>query len=98
MSTHPISYQLQLFIADNEPNSLQAKANLEQICSRYLSDNFYQLEIIDVLENFQLAFQQGILVTPTLLIKSPLPVKMVVGTLTEVRLVLNAMQIVENQL
>jgi circadian clock protein KaiB len=98
MSIRHISYQLQLFIADNEPNSLQAKANLEQICIRYLADNLYQLEVIDVLDNFQLALQQGILVTPTLLVISPPPLTIVVGTLNKIEPVLNAMKVVRTQL
>jgi circadian clock protein KaiB len=71
-----------LYIAKNAPNSIQAIANLAQICKEYLEGKF-TLEIIDVLEYPLRALADGILVTPTLTRMTPLPVVKIVGNLSD---------------
>ena len=63
-------YRLRLFVAGNEPNSTQARANLTTLCETYLQGR-YQLETIDVLRDFQAALRDNILVTPTLKVVAP---------------------------
>ncbi len=62
------SYDLKLYVAGNEANSLKAMAIAKEICQKYLGQN-YNLEIIDVFENYESALRDKILVAPTLVWK-----------------------------
>jgi circadian clock protein KaiB len=73
---------LRLYVADDAPNSVEAKANLKAICRRWLEPDGYELEIINVLEEPLRALEDGVLVTPTLKRASPVPVS-IVGTLND---------------
>lgn len=83
---------LRLYIANNAPNSLQAIANLAEICKQHLQDKF-QLEIVDVLEFPLRALAEGILVTPSLAKLSPAPTARIVGNLSDRSSVLRALGI-----
>ena len=74
-------YHLILFIAGDEPNSRTARRNLESLCKRELPDRA-QIEIVDVLEDFETAAKHSILVTPTLLVLEPGPTVTIVGNLS----------------
>lgn len=75
-----IFYRMILFIAGKEHNSLITKTNLLEFCKSNLK-GFYELEIIDVLENYQAAIENNIVAVPTLIIKEPLPEKTIVGVI-----------------
>jgi circadian clock protein KaiB len=79
--------RLRLYVAGNAPNSLRAIANAKAICEDHVS-SAYQLEIVDLLQHPQRALADGIIVTPTLLRLSPLPVARVVGNLADTSQVL----------
>ena len=81
-----------LYIANSAPNSVQAVANLEAICKKYLKDCF-TLEIIDVLEYPLRALADGIVVTPSLAKVSPSPAAKIVGNLSDKASVLRALGI-----
>jgi circadian clock protein KaiB len=57
-------------------------ANLRRICESELGAQ-YDLEIIDVLEHPQIAEDQRILATPTLVKQLPLPLRRVIGDLSD---------------
>jgi circadian clock protein KaiB len=78
---------LQLYIAGLTPRSERAIANLRQICEEEL-DHHYEMVIIDVLERPQVAEDERILVTPTLVKPVPLPSRRVVGDLSDTKKVL----------
>ncbi|MDI6698815.1 MAG: circadian clock KaiB family protein [Candidatus Saccharicenans sp.] len=61
----PPRYDLKLYVAGNESNSLKAIEIIRETCQKYLGRN-YHLEIIDVFENYQAALGDRILVAPTL--------------------------------
>ncbi len=82
---------LRLYIADHAPNSAQAVSNLRAICDEYLTD-CYDLEIVDVLQDPRRTLDEGVLVTPTLVRLSPLPVVKIVGDLSEKEQVLSALR------
>lgn len=84
------SYVLQLYIAGDEPNSKKAQENLAAICARHL-DGRYELEIVDVLEDFQKGLEKNILVTPTLVVVDPPRPTKIVGNLGDTDKVLSAM-------
>jgi circadian clock protein KaiB len=58
------SWNMRLYIAGQTPKSLRALANLKQICEEHLAGK-YHIEIIDLLENPQLASTDQILAIPT---------------------------------
>jgi circadian clock protein KaiB len=72
---------LRLYVAGQTPKSVSAFANLNKICKEYLAGK-YQIEVIDLLENPQLAKGDQILAMPTLVRKLPEPVKKIVGDLS----------------
>lgn len=82
--------QLRLYIAGNAPNSLRAIANLKSICNQHYVSGC-SLEIIDLLTHPERALADGIIVTPTLVKVSPLPVQRVIGTLLDVNQVVMAL-------
>lgn len=81
VDTKPL-YVLQLYIADEAPNSVQARGNLRAFCTNHLAD-CHEVEVIDVFEDPARALQEGIFMTPTLIKRFPLPVRRIVGTLSE---------------
>jgi len=76
------TWQLRLYVAGQTPKSLKAFANLKQICETHLSDK-YQIEIVDLIENPQLARGDQILAVPTLVRKLPQPVRKIIGDLSD---------------
>ena len=76
------SYVLKLDITGTSPRSERAIANLVHLCEQKLADN-YELSIIDVLEQPQLAEQEKILVTPTLIKEVPPPAQRIIGDLSD---------------
>jgi circadian clock protein KaiB len=81
------AYQLRLYVAGNTPKSLLALRNLEQICEEHLQGR-YQIEIIDLLKNPQLARGDQILALPTLVRRLPEPIKKIIGDLSNTERVL----------
>jgi circadian clock protein KaiB len=80
-------YLLKLYITGRTPRSEQCITNLRTICERELHGE-YELEVIDVLEKPQLAEDDKILATPTLIKKLPPPVRTLIGDLSETERVL----------
>ncbi len=78
---------LRLYVAGQTPKSLAAFANLKRICEEHLAGQ-YQIEVIDLLENPQLAAGDQILAIPTLVRKLPPPVRKIIGDLSNTERVL----------
>ena len=78
---------LRLYVAGQTPKCVAAFANLKKICAEYL-DNRYQIEIIDLLENPQLARGDQIVAIPTLVRNLPEPVRKIIGDLSNTEKVL----------
>jgi circadian clock protein KaiB len=74
-------WNLRLYVAGQTPRSLTALANLKRFCEEYLADR-YMLEVIDLLENPQLARGDQILAIPTLVRQLPIPVRKIIGDLS----------------
>lgn len=73
-------WELRLYVAGQTPKSIEAFANLKKICETHLKGQ-YRIEVIDLLENPELAKGDQILALPTLVRKLPEPVKKIIGTL-----------------
>ncbi|HXG71199.1 MAG TPA: circadian clock KaiB family protein [Gemmatimonadaceae bacterium] len=76
------SLVLRLYVAGNATNSLRATSNIKAICAEHFAAA-HTLEVIDMLEHPLRAIADGIIVTPTLLKLSPLPVQRIVGNLSD---------------
>ena len=87
-------YLLRLYIAGRTARSLKAVANLESICRDHLCEN-YDVDIVDILVDPIRALEEGVLVTPTLVKLSPLPVKTIVGDLSDRETVLFSLDLKE---
>jgi circadian clock protein KaiB len=73
---------LKLFITGSSPRAEVAIANLRRICDEELAGE-YVLEIIDVLEQPELAETDRVLATPTLIKQLPPPLRRVIGDLSD---------------
>ncbi len=80
-------WKLKLYIAGQTPRSVIALRNLRRIAEEHL-DGRYQIEVIDLLENPQLAKGDQILAVPTLVKDLPLPVRKIIGDLSDTERVL----------
>ena len=78
---------LRLYVAGQTPKSLTAFANLKRICEAHLQGQ-YEIEVIDLFDNPQLAAGDQILAIPTLVRKLPAPVKKIIGDLSNTERVL----------
>jgi circadian clock protein KaiB len=85
-------YQLRLYIAGNTPKSAAALKNLKRYCEEHLCDQ-YEIEVIDLLLNPQLAEGDQILAIPTLVKKVPEPVRKIIGDLSNEEKVLVGLDI-----
>jgi circadian clock protein KaiB len=81
------SWKLRLYIAGQTSRSNAALASLNEICRQYLPSH-YQIEVIDLLKNPQLAAGDQILAVPTLVRRLPPPLKKIIGDLSDVERVL----------
>ena len=80
-------YHLKLYIAGKTPRSENAIRNLRKICEENIGHK-YEIEIIDILERPQLAEDERILATPTLIKALPPPLRRLIGDLSETEKVL----------
>ena len=80
-------FVLRLYVAGQSPKCMRAFTNLKRICEEHLADR-YRIEIIDLLENPQLARGDQILAVPTLVRQLPEPVKKIIGDLSNTERVL----------
>lgn len=74
-------YDLCLYIAGHTPRSATAIANVRRLCDQHLGSR-YSLEVIDVSQQPIVATQAQIIAVPTLLKRSPKPVRRIIGDLT----------------
>jgi circadian clock protein KaiB len=79
-----------LYIADQTRASVRAISNLENIRQKYLHDRC-TIEVVDILQEPLRTVSEGVLVIPTLIRLSPLPVRKIVGDLSETTIVLRAL-------
>lgn len=78
---------LRLFVAGQTPKAVTAFTNLKKICEEQLKGK-YTIEVIDLLVNPQLGSEYQILALPTLVRKLPVPVRKIIGDLSNAERVL----------
>ena len=69
-------------MAGQTPKSIRAFANLKVLCEEHLKGR-YRIEVIDLMENPQLARGDQIIAVPTLIRKLPQPVRKIIGDLSD---------------
>ena len=80
-------YLLRLYVAGQTPKSLQAFANLKEICETHLKGR-YRIEVVDLIENPALARGDQILALPAVVRQLPPPVKKIIGDFSNAERVL----------
>src|SRR5205823_8143103 len=83
----PVVWKLRLYVAGQTPKSIRAFANLKTLCEEHLKGS-YRIEVIDLLEQPQLARGDQIIAIPTLVRKLPPPVRKIIGDLSDTERVL----------
>jgi circadian clock protein KaiB len=90
------SIELCLYVAGPTVKSLAAIANLKRICEEHFARR-YVIEVIDLLENPQLARADQIVAIPTLVKKLPSPLRKIIGDLSNVDRVLGGLDLRPNE-
>ena len=85
-------WELRLYIAGNTPKSAAALANLKKYCEEHLKGR-YKIEVVDLLMQPQLAAGDQILAVPTLVRKVPIPIRKIIGDLSNEEKVLVGLNI-----
>ena len=88
MSVDAKKWNLRLYVAGQTPKSIVALANLKRICDEHLEGGQYEIEVIDLMENPQLARRDQIVAIPTLVRELPSPLKRIIGDLSNTERVL----------
>jgi circadian clock protein KaiB len=83
---------LRLYVAGRSPKSLLAFANLKRICENHVKGRYF-IEVVDLLENPQLAKSDQILAIPTVVRHVPQPVRKIIGDLSNTARVLAGLNI-----
>src|ERR1700674_2881778 len=81
-SLKPEFWNLRLYVAGQTPKSIRAFANLEVLCEKHLKGR-YRIEVIDLLENPEMARGDQIVAVPTLVRDLPNPVRKIIGDLSD---------------
>ena len=86
-------YVLRLCVSGMTPRSRTAIVNVKEICERYLHGR-YQLEVLDLYQQPELAAKHQVLATPTLLKSLPPPLRRLIGDLSDTRSALQRLGVV----
>jgi circadian clock protein KaiB len=85
-------WELRLYVAGRSAKSLTAFANLTRICEEHLKGR-YTIDVIDLLEQPQLAAGEQIVAIPTLVRTLPEPIRKIVGDLSNTEKTLVGLQL-----
>jgi len=86
------TWELYLYVTGHSPTGVRALVNLERACAHWLPGR-YHIEVIDLVENPHLAFEDQILAVPTLVKKYPPPIRKMVGDLADTERLLSRLQL-----
>jgi len=75
-------FVLELYVTGQTPRSLRAVVNIRKVCEERLHDR-YQLEVVDVYQQPQLAAREQLVAAPTLVKRQPLPERRMVGDMSD---------------
>jgi circadian clock protein KaiB len=86
--------KLVLYVAGQTPKSLAAISNLERICAEHLEGKFV-VEVVDLKKEPHLAREHGIVAIPTLVRQLPVPIRKIIGDLSDTHKVLVSLNVGE---
>jgi circadian clock protein KaiB len=84
--------RLVLYVAGETPKSVAAIRNLERICREH-PDSSFEVEVIDLKKDPRLAREHGIIAIPTLVRSLPVPIRKIIGDLSDTEKVLVSLSI-----
>ncbi len=76
------TYVLRLYVTGMTPKSTTAIANIQKLCDKHLAGR-YELKVIDIYQQPELARGEQIIATPTLIKKLPLPLRKLIGNMSD---------------
>jgi circadian clock protein KaiB len=85
-------WQLRLYVAGESQISVRAYGNLKKLCEAHL-DGRFEIEIVDLVEHPELARSDGIVAVPTLVRRRPLPLRKVIGDLSNTEDVIDGLRL-----
>jgi circadian clock protein KaiB len=88
----PTRYVMKLYVAGQSPKSVSALANLKRICEENLQGH-YELDVIDLYQQPQLALGEQIIAIPTLIKTLPSPSRRIIGDMSNTERVLVGLDI-----
>lgn len=88
----PKHYHLRLFIAGTSVRSQRTIENLRRLLAERLSGR-YELEVIDIYQQPELAAVHQVVAAPTLVKLHPLPVRRIIGDLSDEARVLRGLSL-----
>lgn len=92
--TSTTKHKFMLFVSGMSVKSGHAIENLRRICDQYLADN-YELEIVDISRDTELAIVHQIVAIPTLVKTYPAPRRIILGDLSDKEKVLRILNLSE---
>ncbi len=92
----PHKYILKLYVVGSNPSSELALKNLKELIAQE-SETVFQLEVIDVLKNPQLAEDDKIMAVPTLIRELPEPLRKIIGDLSDKEKVLLGLNLISQK-
>lgn len=92
----PDNWILRLYVAGQTARSLRAVANIQKICAEQL-DGRYQLEVIDLYQQPELARGEQLVALPALIKRLPVPLRMIIGDLSNTEQVLIGLDLLPSQ-
>ena len=75
-------YVLRLFVAGMTPRAGRAIENVRNVCKEHL-DGRFELEVVDIYQQPELAKGEQIIAAPTLLKMLPLPLRRIIGDMSD---------------
>ena len=86
---------MRLYVAGQSSRSTAAIANLRRICDQHIPGR-YEVQIIDLLRNPELAKDDQIVAIPTLIKKMPVPIRRIIGDLSQTERVVVSLELRDN--
>ncbi len=87
-----VTWKLRLYVAGKTEKSVRAFQTLHEVCEEHLA-GIYEIEVIDLLRHPNLAHADQILAIPTLVRRTPSPVKKMIGDLSDVSRLISALNL-----
>jgi circadian clock protein KaiB len=78
----PAHYVLRLYVTGTTGRSVHAIQNVKRVCDEHLAGR-YELEVIDLYKNLPLARADDVIAAPTLIKREPLPLKRLIGDMSD---------------